>query len=292
MFEHAIAVAALAVVFAMRYEQITGVVSPDCEYYLKMASGESVPAPYCYRVGLPMFRSESVVKWGALAGTIATVGLVYVITVQFGGGAFAAFCAGSAVVMADALVGCWLHLPWLVDSGSTAWALAAIASPAAFAAVFLVLAALWKESGWALGSVFWLLMGWTWWVPIPGLIALIALRIIITAAPADKEWLESPVACARRKKRSLWFSWRSNLSGMRATPYAACLALPTSAFVLPALGVIVLAWAQTLVAMDHARLIAAAGPFVAPIVAIALPEWALAAWMLFGLFWPFHAEVV
>jgi hypothetical protein len=157
----------------------------------------------------------------------------------------------------------------------------------------LVLAALTKESGFALGAAFVIAMEPAWWaVALPGLAVLALLRLACKSAPPDRDSLARPLSHAFDKKRAVWFDYGRVLSGSKATPWLAAAVLPGSALCLPALVAMGLAALQTFVAADHARLLAMGGLFLIPAVAVAVPEWLLWPWALASTFWPFRAEWV
>lgn len=292
-----------AVALVARYRQIDGRNSPDCQRYLSMAVGRRVPKPYCYRIFLPWL--ERSISWLPISTHIIMRALVVVgVVAALAASAWLALELGASLpvvaailailIATNSLVGAWIMFPWLADPWATALAVSACAvGEPISAAVLLALAATAKEAMWALGSLYLLLVHpeW-WWAVLPGAALLVLLRLIIKAAPPDEEWLVRPLATAHAKKKRIWLSYGPNLGHLKGLPLVACWVLPScSTWNIP-VAVFALAWAQTLVAMDHARLIAAALPFVVPIVATHCEPWLLALWAVSSLFWPLETDYV
>jgi hypothetical protein len=176
--------------------------------------------------------------------------------------------------------------PWLVDAwslGLAAWACAS-SEPLA-AALLLAAATAFKESGAAIGLVWWLLAGGALWVAL-GPLAVYGMLLLRRPAPADQEWLAQPLRFAFLSKRRTWLDWHKNLGGMGPAPVAAALVLPGSCMLEPALGAFAVAWLQTIVAVDHARLVAAAAVLIVPAVVASADPRILAVWLIAALFWP------
>jgi len=288
--------AVIAVVLALRMRQIDGRISPDGQYYLNMSIGRPTPKPYCFRVFVPFvsrmlrflpMEPHWTMRCVVFAGMIALLASSYLLTLSLGGSTWAAFAVVMVLIMTESLVGSWIMFPWLTDSWAMAFAVAASLSSLPLAALLLLLSALSKETGYALGAAFILLRDPShWWVAVPGAIALILARLTIKPSPPDQEWLKNPIAYSQASKRREWFSYSKNLGHMKLTPFAAAALLPGTVFAVPAAAVAVIAWAQTLIAVDHARLISMALPFVVPMVAVVADDWMLAVWVLSSLFWP------
>jgi hypothetical protein len=301
---HLAALLVIAVVLFLRYRQVEKHqrISPDCRYYLQMVRGDGAPKPYNRRVLVPWVSRtldrllytprDIMLRRVVLVGTVLCPFVVYAVTLKLNGTAFVALVAALVFIGTESLTGCWLLLPMLVDSWALAFAgLAFLAPDPISCAAVLLLAAMTKEIGWALGSAFVIaLTPMWWWVAVPGAVALILLARTQPSRPADRPSLERPIRHALDQKRAVWFDYGRSLSGMKATPWMAAAVLPGSAIYLPALLVVGIAAAQCFVAVDHGRLIAMCGVFLIPVVAVAAPEWVLGPWALASLLWPFKAE--
>lgn len=295
------AYAVVAVALVLRYMQIDGRTSPDSEYYLGMVVSRSVPKPYCHRPLVPL-AAKAIVKatgWSphhvmrvlVVAGVVTAVVAAMAWAQSMGLSALAVATVGIVIVATDSLVGSWIMFPWLVDSWSVAFALLALASPYWWlSALLLVLAAVSKEAAFVVAAAFMVaLEPGMWWVAVPGVAALGLIRLLVTPAPPNQEWLKNPVRQAFQRKRRLWLSWQKNLSHLKATPYLVAWLIPGTTWAAPLAVVWAIAWLQCHVAMDHARLLALAVPFTIPVLASLIdPQW-LVMWALISWFWPFEA---
>lgn len=289
----------LAWVIALKFRVIDGRISPDGQMYLNMAAGRKVPAPYCWRPLIPLLvrslKSEPLWPFRIVAGlgSASSVICVYGLTFGLTSSAWAAFAAACAWIGAESAFGLWLFLPWLVDSWATVFAmLGAMAwqTPTA-SAWFLVLAFATKEAFGVLGWAFAVGLGAPWWIGVPGLVVYGLIRLAIKAEPSEIEWLKRPFWYSQTAKRRFWFHYERSFAALKLTPLLALYFLPGTPLAWPCLAVFLLAFASTMSAVDHARLIAAAFPFIICAVASLAPPPVLAIWAVASLFWPFKVEV-
>lgn len=292
-------VAVIAGLVAAQYRRLAPGDSADGVRYFRMVRGEAVPPPYCYRPFVPFVarlvsRLSSLDELDALfivstVGSAVAVGACYAFTLVLTGSMWLALIACIVVVTTYALFGTWIKMAVLVDSWGLAFALgAAIAAPFSgiAAAALLVLAALSKESAFAVGAGYVIASDPSlWWIALPGLAAYAALYLLVQRGERTVGW-ENPLTALREKKAE-WLSYQNNLSGLGATPWLAAYYLPQSEFVIPAAVVVLIAWSQTLIGCDHQRLIAFAVPFVVPMLCAVTPPAILGPYILAQLFWPF-----
>lgn len=302
---HAIALTALAVVTALRFRQIDGRASPDCQYYINHAGGQTPPSPYCYRL-LTIWLARLVMLAGvqpihalravSTVGSLACVGLVYGAVCQWSGTPLQAGVAAVCLVMADGAFGSWVMFPWLTDGMACALGIAAAVASPVWAAVLLLAAALTKEAVFVMAWAFIVVSDPSaWWTCLAGLGAIGTARLLVRPGPGfavHAAWLKQPFLYSQIKKSREWFLFSKNLSGAKALPWAAAAVLPAAPLGLAAGAVTLLAFAQTLVAVDHARLIGLAVPWVASVTVLSLPDWALVPMLLLMLFWPTQTEYV
>lgn len=293
---HSAAVALPVVVFLLRLRQIDGRTSPDCQYYLNMSIGKRVPRPYSARVLVPLatrllgwlgVSPHLVMRGVVFCGVVAFLVASYVFVLVIGGSYWVASAAVTVLIMTEALVGTWIMFPWLADPWACAFGVMALCcGDPVVASCFLVLSAISKEGPFAVCAVFVAL--WIpemWWAGIPGLLVWMFLFLAVPHAPPDTDWLKTPISYAHGKKRRLWFNYHKNIGHLKATPWIASWELAQSSAALPVLAACGVAWAQTLVAVDHARLIALAMIVVVPFAAVECDPRLLMAWVLLSLFW-------
>lgn len=300
--KHALPLLVILGLQGMRYLQLDGRVAPDCQRYLDMVVGRKVPSPFCYRVGLPWFsrlfyigkklNPMHILRTISTVGVFACVASVYFLTLSLGGDQWQATVAAIVVVMTDGVGGNWVMFPWLTDSWAYTFAATASLFGPVPAAVLLTAAAVTKEPSWAIGGLFYLLLfGWDmWWVLLPGAAALALLRLVIKPAPPDCEYLKNQFHYTHVTKMRSWFSFQRNVSHLKLTPWFALYVLPGTGSGVTALSMAALCWAQTLVAVDHARLIGVMSIFIAPLVAVHAAPWVLGVWALGSVYWPFETE--
>lgn len=286
----------MALVLGLRFRQIDGRASPDCQYYLNIAVGRPTPKPYCYRVLVPWltmlgifvtpFKPINIMRVIVTTGIVGFLGVAYFLALHLGCTPWQATVVVIILISTDSLIGNWVMFPWLADPWAFAFAGMATMLDPIGAAVFLALSASAKEAGWILGTVAALMLGAPWWVPLPGLALLLLLRFILKAGPPDVEWLQKPFSYAQSSKRRDWFSYRKNLSGLKATPFVALWSLAGAGTGGTAAALAFFAWFQTLFAVDHGRLIACCTLWVVPMAVAVCPDNLLAVWVLAQSFWP------
>jgi hypothetical protein len=277
--------------------------SPDAIYYLDMAAGRRVPAPYCRRIfqpwlsarlarvsGLDVRRSMRVVGSCAAALCIA---LSAWLAWRLGASPPLVLACLALLVATDGLFGSFTTYPYCPDALAACFALAAGFVPGWPAAALLLLAAVTKEGPFVIGAVFLCLSGTLeWWTTLPGLVALAVLTLAVRAAPPDQEWLKNPLRAAQWAKRTDQFEWQKALSGLKAMPFVAAAVLPGTAWAGPACAAALLAWLQTVPAMDRVRLVAACVPWVMPVTVMSCPSWLLWPWLVVSIFWPFRRDML
>ena len=298
MFAHIVAPVIVAVILGLRFAQIDGRTSPDASYYMNIVVGRGAPSPYRYRMFVPWLTMlgvkltkadvHKVMRAIVTTGTVACAALCYLFTLTLGANPWTAALATTILLATDALFGAWIMFPWLADPWAMAFAVAACCVDPISASILLFLAALAKEGGWLLGSAFIISVNPAlWWVAVPGLVALVALRLIFRPTPPDTEWLEQPARYAWVTKRRKWLNYKYNLSGLKLIPVGCALFLPAQ-WTIPVVIVVGLAYAQTWVSVDHQRLIALAAVFVVPICVLQAPDWVLFLWALASVYWPYE----
>lgn len=264
-------------------------IGPDAARYLLAGQGEQVARPFCWRWLAPMVCKANMRRWSALWVTSWAVMAAAAVWWAHGEG-LGIHRAVAVAVMLAALPGVWgphgthpvgVDVPALAAGMVAAAAFGAGWWPLAIAAV-LVAAAI-KET-----TPVWVAL-WVW-SPVP-LIGLLAVAIAVawrrptldrvTAQPVLRRVHEHPIRSSLEHHRGRWRdAW------LMVAPWGVTLAAlldPTPALLV----LLVLAYAQLLVATDSVRLYqSAAGPLMALGAVTVIPDrWLLIAVVVHVVWW-------
>ena len=273
--------------------------NPDSAQYVAMALGNDADAPYRTRVLVPTLWRVAGLKdewppksWGVNlvihAPCLLVPLTVWSLVYRAGGTDLQGFAAALVCVATPTVVLIWRVFPLMTDSWAVFFGLAAgLVDPWA-ACCMLVLCAMSKETVFVIASVWLLMSGMPLWLPAGGLVALILVRGAVRKldGPA-KPWFKVILRRVAKEKLPLFLDYEANLSSLKLIPVAmAVTATPREWVVLG------LAWGQTLVAMDHSRLIGLAVPFILPTLVLTIPDPWLIVWMIASAWWPFQCRVL
>lgn len=250
-------VVSLLIVFLLTLDE-TPTLAPDSRYYLELARGERVPAPFCYRPLLPFVLGTDEWRWrvatvtGLVAQGVLVAGLTgdvraSVLLLALPGGArFSVRCP----VLVD---------PWAL-AGAIGLAWAALHFPTAVPLWFLLLGAM-RETSPVWSAVY---AGGYW--PLIGLAVVPVAHQWLRRPtnPSDPIWIQHPVLCLMRR-RGHFLDWHTML-----VPWGVLLPLALIGNWQHTTLVYLLASVPLLVTTDTARIHQWAAPALIP-AALAAP---------------------
>ena len=300
------AFSALVAATVLKFRGTEPRLSPDSRMYINMASRRAVPAPYCWRIGMPMLSAVvakftpldtgNSVRVVATIGTIASVFATMHFALAIGATWTLAICAGLAYVLNRSGFMYIVTMPYLTDGWAAAFSLSAcafvVSGQPLIALVLVVLAALVKESYVGFTTVFVLFYDpWLLWVAVPGILVhlLVRWRVPRIPPPAEYPELTKPLKYIwTRKRYDVWFKFRQNLDLLGPLPWVALWYMPKSEFLWPVSAVVVLAWLQCHMGTDHDRLLAQSVPWVCAVLAVTMPASVWPIFIVAAAWWPFY----
>lgn len=259
---------ALLTVAAMHYcvQRYGQSISPDGNFYLKLAAGKAVPPPYSLRPLLPLICRDHAGRWNTatFTGAALTAGGIAVMATLKGAELLPAVIAGAAFIPLR-VVSIASFLPVLTDTVSLAF-IAAIGIADAMQQPFIVAAlsvvgAFVSEKIPVFGAALTLSA-----VPLAGLAVTAALYFRSRNFGATGvEWLDAPLRASLQKHRSFL-----KQPGRYLHPWGLLLLASLFSFSLPLALSLLLAYAQLFRAQDAVRLIQYAAPAVCVAAAMAM----------------------
>ena len=306
MMPIAFAIFALLALTTLRLREYRSILTPDAQAYSEMATGDAVPAPYCWRVGYPAvsrlaarlsgFKTVPVMRVVGLSSYLCV--LPATIWLACSMGASLAYAVGAAFLLmaSPSMFSYPIVIPYLADCLAAPLAVAASAlvmqgHPWIALIVMLALGFV-KESYLAMAAAFTLVLNpLLWWVPVPGLAAHLVLRHKTKRVdpPDNRKELATPFRTVSKLKRvGFWFSNSNSLRQAGAAPYVFTWYAPGIVFLWPVVAVCVLAWLQAHIGMDHDRLIWQSGPWLLAALVTVVPAGVLLVTCLVSMWCPWQ----
>lgn len=223
-------------------------ISPDGNYYIKMARRERVPVPFSLRPLLPFLLRERMLAWRIVgaASLVATSLIVYQLAIEHGLDPIRALFA-SVLFVGLPLFRINTTLPVLVDAPAIALAgasaLCAVQGHVLLAVAVALLGAGVKEQA----PLFAALAAWSAW-PLIALVVPVSLYLFRKHAKADHGNLQHPLAYARGKQAPRLLSLLHQVA-----PWGVCLAVLWAPFQPAVWASIAVAYALTFTAADSTR---------------------------------------
>jgi len=251
--------------------------SPDGNFYLQMATGIAVPAPYSLRPLLPLLCRNNGMRWNiaSVGGAALTAAFITVLAIMRGADTLPALIAGMAFVPLR-IVGIAAFLPVLTDTVSVMLISAigiADAAEMTWAVVALSLIGAMASEKVPVFAAALTLSPW----PLCGLLVTLIMTRASHVGATGIEWLDNPVRAAIAHHKAFWHNPQRYL-------HTWGLLLPVALLSFSPMLAISLfcAYGQLLRAQDTARLLHYAAPAVCVAAAMTLTCLSVPAWMMFA----------